>query len=517
MQREEDILAGGLVATPEAPTNDYATHVRKAAARLNISPDVSEDYLNVTGGIESGNRQFTGNGAVLTGPPTKQTGAHALGGGQVMPDVKGGTVRTIHGRQYDLTDPEQNAEAGLLLFSAGGSDPVARRLEYFGGPTPRRRYERTGQIPQGGDGYTTFQQYVDRTMGKGQRQKPETPDILSGGLVDTAPPRQPANAAPVTSQVAGTGQTTAATPPQTAGAGSVTPPEATPGRPLTPKDAAWHFGQPIGQRDVLSPQAMQVLAQAVAEDDKKRQAGQQIWAPTPEYQAQMRAKAGLPPLVLTPENLTKNVLWHFGPLDGRQITPRMARVLDQAVREDDRRRAAGQEIAPPTPAYQNEMRRRAGLPPLKYNQSERTYQFGSVTLRLPNSENAVAPVYRPEDLRGSLPNFTVPQITVRQGPTVDLDAEDKTRARLNEANYMGLKRYQEKLLRDYPTPADRVNIAHNLHTEDELRQLAADQTNAQIEMMRRRPEIDALKDKFKNFAGDVGGPDSHGSRMVNSG
>src|ERR1051326_9603451 len=86
MQREEDILAGGLVSTPEAPTNDYATHVRKAAARLNISPDVSEDYLNVTGGIESGNRQFTGNGAVLTGPPTKQTGAHALGGGQVMPD-----------------------------------------------------------------------------------------------------------------------------------------------------------------------------------------------------------------------------------------------------------------------------------------------------------------------------------------------------------------------------------------------------------------------------------------------
>src|ERR1051326_4396531 len=114
MQREEDILAGGLVSTPEAPTNDYATHVRKADARLHISPDASEDYLHVTGG----------------------------------------PVRTIHGRQYDLTDPEQNAEAGLLLFSAGGSDPVARRLEYFGGPTPRRRYERTGQIPQGGDGYT---------------------------------------------------------------------------------------------------------------------------------------------------------------------------------------------------------------------------------------------------------------------------------------------------------------------------------------------------------------------------
>lgn len=64
---------------------------------------------------------------------------------------------------------------------------------------------------------------------------------------------------------------------------------------------------------------------------------------------------------------TNDAAWHFGvsSVDEARKLPRKAlEVLTAAVTEDDRKRAAGQQIGPPNLDYQNEMRRRAGLKPL---------------------------------------------------------------------------------------------------------------------------------------------------------
>jgi hypothetical protein len=378
--RSDDILAGGLVNSPlEAPADDDPiSRVHRVASRINIPSDIAEDWLKLTGGIESGNRQYAPSGSVLTGPPTKQTGIRARGFGQVVPDP-GTTTRRIGNKVFDLNDPDQNIEAGLRLFAAGGPDPIGRRLEYFGGAKARQHYEKTGTLPSGGDGYTTYQQYIARTMGPPQRQKPK-PDILAGGLVGSEPTPETTPVPPalremeaVARQAAGTGQTTAPTPQQT----SVTP---TSQQPAPPQ-------QPQGRQ-------------------------------------------------LTPND----VLWHLGPIDDRRVTPRVLRVLNEAVREDERKKAAGEQVLPPDLDYQNAMRKKAGLPPLQYNlQRERTMQIGSLTLRVPNDARQIAPVYRPEDLGGQqLPQFTVPEIRTRTddrfrrafNPTAEEQNRATMRARL---------------------------------------------------------------------------------------
>lgn len=149
--------------------HDPVSLVHSVAQKRNIPADVADDYLKLTKGAESGNRQFNAGGGVLTGPATK-SGGHALGMGQVMPDQPGGHVRTIGSERFDLRDAEQNAAAGLAYFHAGGPDPIARRLYYFGGPKARDHYLNTGQIPQGGDGYTSFKDYVRKSGGFSSQQ-----------------------------------------------------------------------------------------------------------------------------------------------------------------------------------------------------------------------------------------------------------------------------------------------------------------------------------------------------------
>nr|AUN37464.1 hypothetical protein [uncultured bacterium] len=448
---EQDILAGGLVSTPTSAL-DPITRTHNIAQRIGIPAHIADDWLKVTGGIESGNRQYDASGNVLLGPPTR-SGSRAIGMGQVMPDAPGTPYRTVGGQRYDLRDPDQNIEAGLRYFAEGGEDPVARRIYYQGGPKAKQRYERTGQIPSGGDGYTSFQQYVSKTMQTPPpKRPPQEQDILAGGLVSNPTPEPAASPLSemeaVSRQAAGTGQTTAPTPGQTPPAPTSAPP-----------------------------------------------AGPQPAAPT--------------------RTLTLNdALWHFGPLDGRnRLTPRMARVLSAAVAEDERKRAAGQEIIPPDINYQNQMRQRAGLAPLKYNlqRTRPPMQIGSITLNVPDTARQVAPVYRPEDLQTGrqLPNLNVPSIITRVTPQTP--NEQATRDKLQYANYLQLKHEQEKLEMQYPG-GERANIAHLLHTDTELQTQAAQMAQTQIEMQRRRPEIEAMKAKFQDFAGNT----NHGGRLADS-
>lgn len=133
---------------------DPATKVRVIAQQSNVPADVADDYLKLTK-VESSQNVNVRNSA-----------KGARGFGQVMPDVPGGKIRTVGGKQYDLTDPSQNIEAGLKYFHEGGSDPVARRLHYFGGPKASSHYQKTGKIPNISDGNMTASEYVKATGGQ---------------------------------------------------------------------------------------------------------------------------------------------------------------------------------------------------------------------------------------------------------------------------------------------------------------------------------------------------------------
>src|SRR6185369_3361069 len=145
---------------------DPSERLKRIARQAQIPDDVADDYLKTTQ-IESGHNVNV-----------RDSSKGARGFGQVMPDVKGGTVRTIGSRKYNLRNPDENMEAGLRYFAEGGNDPVARRLYYFGGPRAKQHYERTGQIPNISDGNMTAAQYVKATGAQQGRQAPKqtTPD-----------------------------------------------------------------------------------------------------------------------------------------------------------------------------------------------------------------------------------------------------------------------------------------------------------------------------------------------------
>lgn len=146
--------------------------VRRIGRRVKLPDDITDDYLATTK-VESGH-----NINVRNSPKGAQ------GFGQVMPDVKGGTTRTVGGRKYNLRDPEENIEAGIRYFAEGGNDPVRRRLHYFGGPKAAKTYDRTGRIPNISDGNMTAAQYVKATGGQKPRVNLDAGIDLSAGLVD---------------------------------------------------------------------------------------------------------------------------------------------------------------------------------------------------------------------------------------------------------------------------------------------------------------------------------------------
>lgn len=144
---------------PPSPRNPR-DRVHSIASKIGLSPDIADDYYKLTN-VESGHNVNVRNSS-----------KGAQGFGQVMPDVKGGTTRTVGGRKYNLRDPDQNITAGLSYFAEGGSDPVARRLYYFGGPRAKQHYEKTGRIPNISDGNMSASQYVKAT-GAQRAQKPK--------------------------------------------------------------------------------------------------------------------------------------------------------------------------------------------------------------------------------------------------------------------------------------------------------------------------------------------------------
>lgn len=170
----------GLAPPPQQA--DFPSLVRSAATRLNVPLEVADDYLRVTGGIESGNKHYR-NGKVL------MSDMGALGGGQLTPDKPDTFHKTVKGKAYDLRDPAQNAEAGLAYFSDFGDDPIARRIGYFSGDSKSlRHYRTTGRIPLGGERdpksgklRTSFHKYISVTGGFDQiKPSRDTIDAVLG-------------------------------------------------------------------------------------------------------------------------------------------------------------------------------------------------------------------------------------------------------------------------------------------------------------------------------------------------
>jgi hypothetical protein len=138
---------------PYLRPNSPLDTLRNIGRQAGIPDDVVEDYSKVTR-VESGHNPLAG---------TSPRGAKGFG--QLTPDKPGLSYKTVGGRRYDITDPVQNMEGGLRYFHEGGTDPVARRLYYFGGPGARQHYQRTGKIPNISDGNMTAAQYVRATGG----------------------------------------------------------------------------------------------------------------------------------------------------------------------------------------------------------------------------------------------------------------------------------------------------------------------------------------------------------------
>src|SRR5262249_35608241 len=116
--------------------------------------------------------------------------------------------------------------------------------------------------------------------------------------------------------------------------------------------------------------------------------------------ARARAQAQTP----LPTPVTANdAAWHFGmtPDQAQRLSRRQLRVLSEAVAEDERKRAAGQDIKQPTLGYQNEMRKRAGLPALVYNAPRQIQVAPGVMITPTDANKAVAPYFQPST--GRLP------------------------------------------------------------------------------------------------------------------
>lgn len=85
-----------------------------------------------------------------------------------------------------------------------------------------------------------------------------------------------------------------------------------------------------------------------------------------------RATASPAPSVRSPSPLpltTNDAAWHFGmtPEEAKRLTPKARKVLADAVAGDAAKKAQGKPILPPPLKYQNDMRKAAGLKPLKFN------------------------------------------------------------------------------------------------------------------------------------------------------
>lgn len=296
----------------------------------NIPDDVADDFLKVTGGIESGSSHYWRNGKVKTSPVDPKDGQRAIGFSQIKP----ATARSV-----GVTDPyneTENIKAGLRYFAKGGNDPVRRRIAYFSGTNSKaaQYYDRTGKIPSGGDFTgTSFKKYV--AASGGLQNAPQDPYLVlkQQSSVSTADPYLVPKA--------GTGMPAATETPKAVS--------------FSTNDTQWHFGEYIAKP---SRQALKVLRDAVAEDVRKKAAGQAIAPPPPEYQAEMRKRAGLKPLPPKPVPMSSNIQQTLGlgrPLYETLSEQGIAKAgqrdsirpeIERQVRSDLRQRQAKEKAVP---------------------------------------------------------------------------------------------------------------------------------------------------------------------------
>jgi len=293
-------------------------------------------------------------------------GAHGMF--QIMPATAAG-IKKPNGQVIDINDPLDNAYGGLKLLSDNYKQfrPLAQNdrhawamaiAGYHGNPKNVIRDVKRGGIgiPDQDDGAINTQDHVYKIMHN-------VPGIgRLGPDASTTPPLVQSGQAPK------------------AGALPATPIDYS-GR--IPKVAV-PVNQPPSPTDAVSALATK-FAQQAPENARRRRMQQRV--------QQARASIG-----------TNDAAWHFGmtPDEAKRLSPQAQQVLVQAVTEDRRKKAAGQEIAPPSLTYQNEMRAKAGLKPLAFN--------------VATAPNATAPYYRPESANLNLDmedrsGFAVPRQT----------------------------------------------------------------------------------------------------------
>src|SRR5438552_261635 len=123
---ETDPMSDALLSLGRQ-ANDPQVKVRSAALVAGVPVDVADDFLNVTGGIESGNAHYDRRGRVKLSPVDPKDGQRAVGFSQIKP------ATALSVGVSDPYDEMQNIIAGVKYFAKGGNDPVRRRIAYFGG------------------------------------------------------------------------------------------------------------------------------------------------------------------------------------------------------------------------------------------------------------------------------------------------------------------------------------------------------------------------------------------------
>lgn len=106
---------------------------------------------------------------------------------------------------------------------------------------------------------------------------------------------------------------------------------------LTTNDATWHFGMTPDEAKKLTPKALRVLTEAVQEDQRKKDRGQEIPEPSVYYQNEMRKSAGLPLIPLARKPIFSGVPEPPDYFGGNKLMP-----IDRA---DAHRQAEARQLA----------------------------------------------------------------------------------------------------------------------------------------------------------------------------
>jgi len=409
-----------------------------AAERAKIPKDIADDYYDVIYNVESGASHYDKNGKVKLSPYNPKVKQRAVGIGQLLP-----TTAAKYG--LDPYDEDQNLEAGLREFNSFGNDPVGRRIGYFGGQGAFNKYVKTGKIPKGGDGYTTFQQYIDKSMKKPVNGKPISDNIdnlISKYVVPQIPPQtettvkgqQPLRVG-VSQQPEQTQQPVIQeTQPQTATPAQQQVQQPTVQQPQgvkASKEAVqfakrYHVtGTPeqiedlynrYNQKDQQAIEFIEGQKKAIADYNAKA-AGQR------KQQSQRRqplSKIGY-----------QDIQWHLG-LNQTQFDSlpeaqrrKAADLVAWAVQNDEKKKAQGQAIPQPSSGYQREMRNQAGLSKVRFTKPEDTNAYRQAIAQGYNREQALAiasgNASQPQPLIAKRSNYGTGGIVQRQIPNLGID------------------------------------------------------------------------------------------------